>query len=113
MIFPLSARRRVPPHADNTLFALECSTAPKANLLSCEAKTEIPILLVTVKGSNVKGTQVGGMTALSPVDNGSIGVPGVKTLTSLTPAPSIPFSGGAEFDYPATLSTTIQAEGCP
>ena len=37
----------------------------------------------------------------------------MKTLTSLTPAPSIPFSGGAEFDYPASLSSTIQEEGCP
>ena len=110
---PTFGTTSVTPHADNTLFALECSTAPKTNLLSCEAKTEILSYFVTVKGSNVKGTQVGGMTALSPVDNGSIGVPGVKTLTSLTPAPSIPFSGGAEFDYPATLSTTIQAEGCP
>ena len=110
---PTFGTTSVTPHADNTLFALECSTAPKANLLSCEAKTEILSYFVTVKGSNVKGTQVGGMTALSPLGNGSIGVPGVKTLTSLTPAPSIPFSGGAEFDYPASLSSTIQAEGCP
>ena len=73
---PTFGTTSVTPHADNTLFALECSTAPKANLLSCEAKTEILSYFVTAKGSNVKGTQVGGMTALSPLGNGSIGVPG-------------------------------------
>jgi uncharacterized protein (TIGR03437 family) len=103
----------VTPHADNTLFALECSTAVKAQLVSCEAKTEILSYFVTVNGPNVKSTQVGGMTASSPSTNGNIGVPGVKTLTSLTPAPAVPFVGGAEFDFPISESSTMQQTGCP
>jgi uncharacterized protein (TIGR03437 family) len=99
----------VTPHADNTLFALECSTAVKAQLVSCEAKTEILSYFVTVTGPNVKATQVGGMTASSQSTNGNIGVPGVKVLTSLAP----PLTGGAEFDHPISLSTTIQETGCP
>lgn len=103
----------VTPHADNTLFALECSSAVKAQLVSCEAKTEILSYFVTVTGSNVKGTQVGGMTASSRSTNGNIGVPGVKVLTSLTPAPAAPFVGGAEFDYPISESRTMEETGCP
>jgi uncharacterized protein (TIGR03437 family) len=103
----------VTPHADNTLFAVECSSTVKAQLVSCEAKTEILSYFVTVNGPNVKGTQVGGMTASSPSTNGNIGVPGVKTLTSLTPAPAVPFVGGAEFDFPISLSSTMQQTGCP
>ena len=103
----------VTPHADNTLFALECSTAVKAQLVSCEAKTEILSYFVTVNGPNVKATQVGGMTASSQSTNGNIGVPGVKTLTSLTPAPAVPFVGGAEFDHPISESTTMEETGCP
>jgi len=103
----------VTPHADNTLFALECANALKTNLVSCEAKTEILSYFVTVNGPNAKGTQVGGMTASSPNVNGNIGVPGVKTLTSLTPAPAVPFVGGAEFDHPISESRTIQQTGCP
>jgi uncharacterized protein (TIGR03437 family) len=103
----------VTPHADNTLFALECSTAVKAQLVSCEAKTEILSYFVTVNGPNVKATQVGGMTASSQSTNGNIGVPGVKTLTSLTPAPAVPFLGGAEFDHPISESRTMEETGCP
>jgi len=103
----------VTPHADNTLFALECSTAVKAQLVSCEAKTEILSYFVTVNGPNVKATQVGGMTASSQSTNGNIGVPGVKTLTSLIPAPAVPFVGGAEFDHPISQSDSMQQTGCP
>jgi uncharacterized protein (TIGR03437 family) len=111
--FPTFGLTSVTPHADNTLFALECSTAVKAQLVSCEAKTEILSYFVKVTGSNVKATQVGGMTASSPSTNGNIGVPGVKVLTSLTPAPAVPFVGGAEFDHPISLSTTMEETGCP
>ena len=103
----------VTPHADNTLYALECSTAVKAQLVSCEAKTEILSYFVTVTGSNVKATQVGGMTASSQSTNGNIGVPGVKVLTSVTPPPAVPFVGGAEFDHPISESRTMQETGCP
>jgi uncharacterized protein (TIGR03437 family) len=85
----------------------------KAQLVSCEAKTEILSYFVTVNGPNLKGTQVGGMTASSPSTNGNIGVPGVKTLTSLTPAPPVPFVGGAAFDHPISESRTMQETGCP
>jgi len=111
--FPTFGLTSVTPHADNTLFAVECSSAPKEQLVSCEAKTEILSYFVAVAGSNVKGTQVGGMTASSPLTNGNIGVPGVKTLTSLTPAPAVPFMGGAEFDYAISQSSTMQETGCP
>jgi len=111
--FPTFGLTSVTPHADNTLFAAECSSAPPAQLVSCEAKTEILSYFVAVTGSNGKGTQVGGMTASSPLTNGDIGVPGVKTLTSLTPAPAVPFVGGAEFDYAISQSSTIQETGCP
>jgi len=40
-------------------------------------------------------------------------VPGVKTLTSLTPAPAVPFVGGAEFDFAISQSSTMQQTGCP
>ena len=110
---PTYGRTSVTPHADNTLFAVECSSTVKAQLVSCEAKTEILSYFVTVTGSNVKGTQVGGMTASSQSTNGNIGVPGVKVLTSLTPAPAVPFVGGAEFDHPISLSSTMEETGCP
>jgi uncharacterized protein (TIGR03437 family) len=53
------------------------------------------------------------MTAASQRTNGNIGVPGVKTLTSLTPAPPVPFVGGAEFDFSISESKTMQQTGCP
>lgn len=102
----------VTPHADNTLFAVDCSNSPKTEIMSCEAKTEILSYFVTVSGLNGKGTQVGGMTASSPATIGYIGVQGVKVLTGLTPAPSPPFIGGAEFDFPVSGSS-LQEEGCP
>jgi len=110
---PTFGRTSVTPHADNILFARECANTVKAQLVSCEAKTEILSYFVTVNGPNVKGTQVGGMTASSPSTDGNIGVPGVKTLTSLTPAPAVPFVGGAEFDFPVSQSDSIQQTGCP
>jgi hypothetical protein len=86
-------------HADNTLFAVDCSNSPKTEIMSCEAKTEILSYFVTVTGLNGKGTQVGGMTASSAATIGNIGVQGVKVLTGLTPAPSPPFiwRGGIRF----------------
>lgn len=111
--FPTYGLTSVTPHPDNTLFAVDCSSTVKAQLVSCEAKTEILSYFLTVTGSNGKGTQVGGMTASSPMTPGNIGVPGVKILTSLTPAPAVPFVGGAEFDYAISQSSTIQETGCP
>ena len=101
--FP-SFSQTVTPHADNTLFAQDCSSTAKPELMSCEAKTEVLSYFLTVTGSNGKGTQVGGMTASSPATIGNIGIPGVKLLTSLSPPPSPPFVGGAEFDKPVSLS---------
>lgn len=102
----------ITPHADNTLFAQDCSSTINAELMSCEAKTEILSYFITVNGPNVKGTQVGGMTASSATALGSIGVPGIKLLTSLSPAPAVPFVGGAEFDKPVSGPDT-ESEGCP
>lgn len=102
----------VTPHADNTLFSVDCSNSPKTEIMSCEAKTEVLSYFVTVTGLNGKGTQVGGMTASSPVKIGNIGVQGVKVLTALSPPPSPPFIGGAEFDFPVSGSS-LEGEGCP
>jgi uncharacterized protein (TIGR03437 family) len=102
----------VTPHADNTLFAVDCSNSPKTEIMSCEAKTEVLSYFVTVPSLNGKGTQVGGMTASSPVTIGNIGVQGVKVLTALSPPPSPPFLGGAEFDFPVSGSS-LEGEGCP
>jgi uncharacterized protein (TIGR03437 family) len=102
----------VTPHPDNTLFAQDCSNSPKTEIMSCEAKTEILSYFVTVTGLNGKGTQVGGMTASSAVTVGNIGVQGVKVLTALSPAPSPPFIGGAEFDFPVS-GPDLEGEGCP
>ncbi len=111
--FPTFGQTSVTPHVDNTLFAVDCSGVAKAQLVSCEAKTEILSYFVTAAGPNVKGTQVGGMTAASPRVTGYIGVPGVKVLTSLTPPPAVPFQGGAEPDFAISQGGTLQAEGCP
>ena len=55
-----------------------------------------------------------GMTALSPLGNGSIGIPGVKTLTSLTPRRRRSrFRGGAEFDYPGFVEQHDPGRGMP
>jgi uncharacterized protein (TIGR03437 family) len=99
----------VSPHSDNMLFAQDCANSPKAQIMSCEAKTEVLSYFVTVTGSNEKGTQVGGMTAFSPLTIGNIGVQGVKLLTALTSS----FVGGAEFDQPVSGPATLQSEGCP
>lgn len=105
--------QNVTPHPDNTLFTQDCAGAAKKNdPMSCEAKTEILSYFVSVSGPNGKATEVGGMTASSPVTAGDIGIPGIKILDALSPAPAIPFSGGAQFDYPVS-SKNIQAVGCP
>jgi hypothetical protein len=105
----------VTPHSDNILFAQDCTDSikgKKPDLMSCEAKTEILSNFVAAVGPNGKATQVGGMTASSPSSLGDIGVPGVKLLTSLSPAPTPVFSGGADFDHPVSLGN-LQDEGCP
>ncbi len=109
--FPVFSKS-VTPHPDNTLFAQDCQNSPKSELMSCEAKTEILSYFITVTGPNGKATQVGGMTASSAATIGNIGVQGVKLLTGLSPAPSPPILGGAEFDFPVS-STSLQSEGCP
>ena len=103
----------VTPHPDNTLFAQDCSSSPKNQIMSCEAKTEILSYFVTVTGAYGKGTQVGGMTASSSVTTGDIGIPGVKLLTALSPPPPVPFVGGAEFDKAVSTPSTLQQQGCP
>jgi uncharacterized protein (TIGR03437 family) len=106
----------VTPPPDNTLFAQDCSDyisgGSTNDVMSCEAKTEVLSYFVTVTGLNGKATQLGGMRATSPVAPGNIGVPGVKLLTSLSPAPSPPFIGGAEFDL-GVAGSDLQTEGCP
>ena len=99
-------------HPDNTLFAVDCSTA-KQNPMSCEAKTEILSYFVTAGGRNQKSSQVGGMTAGSDTNTGDIGVTGVKVLTSLSPPPVPPMLGGAEFDLAVSDPNQIQQQGCP
>ena len=111
--FPDYGTTSITPHADNTLFTQDCSASLKAQLMSCEAKTEILSYFVTVNGPNVKATQVGGMTASSPATAGNIGVPGVKLLNSISPAPAVPFIGGAEFDHAVSSPSTLQEQGCP
>jgi hypothetical protein len=103
--------QNVTPHADNTLFAVDCAHSP-VYIMSCEAKTEILSYFVTVMGANRKGTAVGGMTASVPLTPGHIGVAGVKVLTSLSPQPSPPFAGGANFDFAVASPSTIQEQGC-
>ncbi|HLK63745.1 MAG TPA: hypothetical protein VKU19_09910 [Bryobacteraceae bacterium] len=99
------------PHADNTLYAVDCAGVVKQEIMSCEAKTEVLSYFVTVSGPNGKGTQTGGMTASVPKTPGDIGVAGVKVLSGLNPPPAVAFSGGAEFDFPVS-SQNLQAEGC-
>ena len=99
----------VTPHADNTLFAQDCASVGKTEIMSCEAKTEVLSYFVATAGPNAKATQVGGMTASSLLTIGNIGIAGVKLLTALTP----PLLGGAEFDFPLTDPTMLQPEGCP
>jgi uncharacterized protein (TIGR03437 family) len=105
---------KVTPHPDNVAFAEDCAlsiSGVKNNLMSCEAKTEIISHFVASTGPNGKSTLVGGMTALSNLTIGDIGIPGVKLLTGLSPAPSPPILGGAEFDFPVS-SPNLQEEGC-
>ncbi len=98
-------------HPDNFLYAVDCATS---NLpMSCEAKTEILSYFVRAQGRNKKASQVGGMTAGSNLATGNIGVPGLKVLTSLVPAPRSPFLGGAEFDLHVSFAAELQQQGCP
>jgi len=101
-----------PPHRDNTLFAVDCSSVNN-EVMSCEAKTEILSYFVRAYGPNQKSTQVGGMTAGSLETPGDIGIAGVKVLTALPP-PAF-FIGGAEFDFAASSTNPqlFQQQGCP
>ena len=108
--------QNVTPHPDNFLFTRDCKNAIEGlnnSIMSCEAKTEILSNFVRAEGPNGKSTQVGGMTASSPVTLGDIGVPGVKLLTSLWPPPWPSFIGGAEFDLAVSNPKQVQQEGCP
>ncbi len=109
--------------AGNDLYQSECAASiaerdPKnplyGDLMSCEAKTEVVSYFLAVAGPNGKATRIGGMTASSPTTftGGDIGIPGVKLLTHLSPAPSPPVGAGAEFDFPVS-SKKIKQEGCP
>ena len=98
-------------HPDNTLFAIDCSTATQ-NPMSCEAKTEILSYFVTARGRNRKASQVGGMTAGTNTSTGDIGLAGVKVLTSLLPPRNPSILGGAEFDKEVSSKSTIKQQGC-
>jgi uncharacterized protein (TIGR03437 family) len=111
--FP-SFSQNVTEHPDNTLYAQDCASSiggSRLYLMSCEAKSEVLSYFVAARGPNGKSTQVGGMRASSAATSGDLGVPGVKLLTSLSPAPTPPFIGGAEFDLGVTDSD-LQMEGC-
>ena len=103
--------KTIAPHADNTLYAVDCASVVKAEIMSCEAKTEVLSYFLTATGPNGKGTQTGGMTASVLKTPGDIGAAGVKVLSGLTPPPAVAFSAGAEFDYPVS-SQNLQQEGC-
>jgi hypothetical protein len=108
--------QNVTPHQDNILFYQDCQNAIEGlnnSIMSCEAKTEILSNFIAAEGPNGKSTQVGGMTASSPVTLGDIGVPGIKLLTSHWPPPSPRFLGGAEFDLAVSNPKQVQQEGCP
>ncbi len=107
----------------NELYPSDCAasisdkkagTALYDDLMSCEAKTEVLTYFLGATGTNGKATKVGGMTASSPttLTVGDIGIPGVKLLTNLSPAPSPPIGAGAEFDFPVS-GNKIDEEGCP
>ena len=104
----------LPSHHDNGLFAVDCSDAiaalPKvSDYRSCEAKTEVLSYFARVEGPSAKATQVGGLTASSPVVTGDVGLAGVKLLTASTS-----FLGGAEFDHPVSgTHNETQEVGCP
>ena len=101
-----------PPVYDQALFEIDCSDAisgAKTDLRSCEAKTEIITHFLNVPGFNAKSTEVGGMTASSPVTTGDINVPGMKLLTVFA-QPRYSVLAGAQFDHPA--SNTNDGVGC-
>ena len=91
-------------------YVKECSASDYP--MSCEAKTEVIAYFLKKEASDRKATQVGGMTASSPLKLGNIDVPGVKLLTSFsTQTPAI--LGGAEFDHSVSEESERQEEGCP
>ena len=92
-----------------TLLRMDRTSASRTGI---STGTRIDLDRRTVTGANGKATQVGGMTASSLATIGNIGVQGVKVLTGLSPAPSPPILGGAEFDFPVS-GTSLQSEGCP
>jgi hypothetical protein len=106
---------------NQALYNLDCASA--AYPFSCAAKTDILsyFLYNYTDGPNAKATQVGGMTASSPVTAKNsklgIGIGGVKLLTvvqpSLPPPAPPPVLGGAEFDHPVSTGNNIQKVGCP
>jgi hypothetical protein len=102
----------MPPHRDNTLFGVDCSSVNN-EVMSCEAKTEVISYFVRAIGPNQKSTQVGGMTAGSLETPGDIGIAGVKVVTALPP-PAF-FIGGAEFDFAVSSpdAQMFQQQGCP
>lgn len=101
-----------PPPSDLQLFDQDCSEAIAGtldDLRSCEAKSEIISYFVNSWGFNTKATEVGGMTAASPVATGNINVPGMKLLTVLVP-PRYSVLGGAQFDH--SVANLNDNEGC-
>jgi len=106
---------------DPPLYALDCALTTFPD--SCAAKTNILsyFLYHYTDGPNAKVTQVGGMTAASPVDAAvsilGIGIGGVKLLTvaqpSLPQPTPPPLLGGAEFDHPVSTGANVQQVGCP
>jgi hypothetical protein len=118
--FPTFGQNAITPHADNFLFAVDCAKdialakQGRSNfIVSCEAKTEVISSFVKTTAPDQRGTEVGGLTAASPLDAGDIGVAGSKLLT----APDLPLwpqplaIAGAQFDHAA--SNLKDKEGCP
>jgi len=101
-----------PPSRDVALFNQDCSEAiagTRRDLRSCEAKSEVISYFVSSWGFNAKATEVGGMTASSPVDTGDINLPGIKLLTVFVP-PRYSILSGAQFDHRVT--NLNDNEGC-
>ena len=112
---------RVTPAKQDTLYPRDCAasrhakdgSALAAELMSCEAKTEVIRYFLYDSGVDGKVTRVGGMRADTPktLSQGDIGVAGAKYLTTLPRLP-IPVAAGANFDFPVS-GGTMQKEGCP
>ena len=102
-----------PPSKPGWLFPLDCAKAADYPM-SCDAKTKIIQYFLEKDANDLKATQLGGMTAGSPLTPGrdGIGIGGVKVLTAGTPK-SAPILGGAEFDHSVSVPQSTQSEGCP